>query len=101
MLKRDVLKNPNSCLNKAAPDEPVFVLRAKDPLAAQTVRLWAQMNSHEHEHEKAMMAMKEAEEMEMWRKKNLPQYKEGALVVDDGGGDIPAQLSKQACYGQR
>jgi hypothetical protein len=33
--------NPDSCWNKAADDEPVFVLRAKDPLAHAIVVIWA------------------------------------------------------------
>jgi hypothetical protein len=41
MLKRDVLSNPNSCLNKAADDEPIFVLRANDELASRLIREWA------------------------------------------------------------
>jgi len=28
------------CYAKAEPDEPIFTLRAKDPLAANMVRLW-------------------------------------------------------------
>lgn len=40
-LKRDEIANPNSCLNKAADDEPIFVLRANDPVAASIVRAWA------------------------------------------------------------
>jgi len=43
MLKRDELTNPNSCINKAEDDEPVFVLRANDELAAETVEVWATM----------------------------------------------------------
>lgn len=39
-LKKDELANPNSCLNKAADDEPIFVLRANDPVAASIVRQW-------------------------------------------------------------
>ncbi|MDZ7735921.1 MAG: hypothetical protein U5P41_07330 [Gammaproteobacteria bacterium] len=35
--KSEAINNPGSCLNKAAADEPVFVLRAKDPLAAAIV----------------------------------------------------------------
>jgi hypothetical protein len=31
MIKNLELTNPDSCLNKAADDEMVFVLRAKDP----------------------------------------------------------------------
>ena len=41
MLKRDELSNPNSCLNRAADDEPVFVLRANDENAAPAVAAWA------------------------------------------------------------
>lgn len=40
MLKVDEIADQNSCLNKAADDEPVFVLRAHDPLAIGTVLHW-------------------------------------------------------------
>lgn len=72
MIKRDELRHPTSCLNKAAPDEPVFVLRAKDPLAAQTVRHWATMAQGEHEDHKREEAVKLADEMDQWRAKNVP-----------------------------
>lgn len=39
--KREELANPNGCLNKAADDEPIFVLRANDPVASSIVRAWA------------------------------------------------------------
>ena len=42
MIKRDEIANPNSCLNKAADDEPLFVFRANDPLAPELVRFWAE-----------------------------------------------------------
>ncbi len=37
--------NPDEfdCYDKAADDEPMFVLRAKDPLAPILVRLWADL----------------------------------------------------------
>jgi hypothetical protein len=41
VLKKDELSNPNSCLNRAASDEPIFVLRANDPVAPSIVRDWA------------------------------------------------------------
>jgi hypothetical protein len=41
LTKREEIDNPNSCLNKAADDEPVFVIRAKDSLAPVIVRRWA------------------------------------------------------------
>lgn len=40
MIKRDELSNPNSCLNKAEPDEIVFVLRAKDESAPVAIQAW-------------------------------------------------------------
>ena len=40
MRKRDELSDPNSCLNKAADDEPVFVLRAHDASAPDAIRAW-------------------------------------------------------------
>lgn len=67
MLKRNELREPNSCLNKAASDEMVFVLRANDPIAAQTVRLWATMADGVHEAEKISTALEAAERMEKWR----------------------------------
>lgn len=41
MKKLDELENPDSCLNRAGLDEPIFVLRANDELAAGIVREWA------------------------------------------------------------
>lgn len=40
MLKKQEIDNLASCLNKAAMDEPLFVLRGKDICAAETVREW-------------------------------------------------------------
>jgi len=39
--KQRELENRSSAINKAAPDEPVFVLRAQDKLASGLVRIWA------------------------------------------------------------
>jgi hypothetical protein len=72
MNKADNLRNPTSCLNKAAADEPLFILRAKDPLAAQAVRHWATMSDGNHEPEKIAQALKAADEMDAWRKRNQP-----------------------------
>lgn len=41
MLKKLEVRDPNSCLNKAERDEPIFVLRANDELAPEIVREWA------------------------------------------------------------
>lgn len=40
MIKRDELSDPSSCLNTAAEDEPLFVLRANDELAPEIIRVW-------------------------------------------------------------
>ena len=37
--KQEVIDSEDSCLNKADSDEPVFVLRASDPLAPMVVRM--------------------------------------------------------------
>jgi hypothetical protein len=72
MNKADNLRNPASCLNKAEPDEPLFILRAKDPVAAQTVRHWATMSDGNHEAEKIAQALKAADEMDRWRANRFP-----------------------------
>lgn len=39
--KSENAANPNSCWNKADPDEPLFILRSTDPAAPRLVRAWA------------------------------------------------------------
>jgi len=41
MLKHLEISNPTSCLNQSQPDEPVFVICGRDPLAAEIIREWA------------------------------------------------------------
>lgn len=41
MLKRDEIGSMSSCLNRAADDEPLFVLRANDENAPGVVEAWA------------------------------------------------------------
>jgi hypothetical protein len=41
MLKKDEIATATSCLNKADDNEPLFVLRANDPLAPGLVAAWA------------------------------------------------------------
>lgn len=43
MIKRDELASPDSCINRAADDEPVFVLRAKDPTFGAVIREWIEL----------------------------------------------------------
>lgn len=88
MLKHLELSRPDSCLNKAAADEPVFVLRAKDPMAAMTIRHWVAMSSAgAHESIKLAEAMKAADGMDEWRNKNvaaLPTDADIKVVMDVG-----------------
>jgi hypothetical protein len=69
MKKTDELTDPSSCINKAADDEPVFVLRANDPLAAGVVDYWANQaeGSTLHEVFKINGARELAQEMRRWR----------------------------------
>lgn len=72
MLKKDALRNPESCLNKAAACEPVFVLRANDPLAGMAVRHWAAMAEGTHEPEKIADAIETAQCMDAWHAQHVP-----------------------------
>lgn len=67
MIKRDELRSPASCLNKAQADEPIFVLRGHDPLAPQVIRLWAAMAGGLHEETQIIEALSFADDMETWR----------------------------------
>ena len=67
MLKFEELVTPGSCLNKADPYEPIFVLRAKDPVAAQAIRHWATMAITCHDAEKVEAALSAAEAFDSYR----------------------------------
>lgn len=79
MIKQDELANPESCLNRAASDEPIFVLRANDPCAPMAVRNWAAFyrNEKERENNRGPMTEKQrakynearalADRMEQWQ----------------------------------
>jgi hypothetical protein len=71
-MRRDLeLSLPDSCINRAAPDEPVFVLRAKDPIASSIVRAWALRAKTVHEREKIDEAIELAHSMDSWRLDHL------------------------------
>ena len=76
-------ENPGEydCYSKAKPDEPMFVLLARDPLSPSLVRLWARMRhllaianpakmSNYNEDLKQGAAYRCADQMEAWRSKN-------------------------------
>lgn len=75
MTKADNIADPNSCLNRAAIDEPIFVLRANDPMAADTVIMWANKYAlrkggyarmNEREQQKYLAALECAQKMNEW-----------------------------------
>lgn len=62
---------PYDCLAKAEPDEPMFVLLARDPLAPILVRLWADLAGRGlAKGEKREEAFDCSLAMEEWRRKN-------------------------------
>lgn len=71
--KQDNLRDPGSCLNKASADEPIFVLRGNDPLAAQTVRLWAEMAVGHRDAEKIEDALRVADDLRDWYMAHNPR----------------------------
>ena len=76
MIKHDEVFNANSCLNKAKPDEPIFVLRSTDELAPDIVREWARryqelkggVGMTVRQREKWHEAHELADQMEEWRR---------------------------------
>jgi DNA-directed RNA polymerase subunit RPC12/RpoP len=73
--KIDEVEIPTSCFNKAAPEEPIFVVRAKDPEAPDTVRTWANnaQTRGTHEPEKIAEAFALADRMEAYRREKFPE----------------------------
>lgn len=77
-------KYTDTCLQKAADDEPIFVLRAQDLLAPGVVRHWAELyciTQHGSEHlltagdctdPKVREALALADKMEQWPTRKLP-----------------------------
>ena len=69
-LKRDeTAPDASGCLAKAFDDEPIFVIRAKDPLASLVVRYWAREAQRQKLHEPAKIKEAEAcaDQMLNWR----------------------------------
>ena len=67
--------NPSKfdCYAKAEPDEPMFVLLARDPQASALVRIWAANRFRiTGDVEKMTEAIKCAEDMERWIEVNRP-----------------------------
>ena len=76
MLKSAELSSPDSCINRAEHDEPVFVLRANDVMSPDLVNLWATNyirlkgglgKMTDKQVAKAREAFKLADQMAAWR----------------------------------
>lgn len=68
MTKRENIEDPNSCWNKAECDEEVFVLLARDPAMAGTIRDWIErrikLGLNERDDPKLVSAEAEAQRIE-------------------------------------
>ena len=74
-------RNGVACYDKAGTDEPLFVLRAQDRLAAFIVRLWAFLaECGGTQAEVVSEALKCADEMESW-----PFHKHPGISVERHG----------------
>lgn len=82
MTKSEEISNPTSSLNKAAADEPIFVLRAQDVFAADTILAWAdryrrthapagawRSEQHRQKHNEAIDIV---DKFERWRERKIP-----------------------------
>ena len=61
----------HDCYEKAEPDEPMFILLARDIHAPLLVRIWAQLrDAAGKDPVKVLEALACASQMETWRKEN-------------------------------
>jgi hypothetical protein len=68
MIKSKEISDPSSCLNRSEDDEMVFVLCARDPVAPDLVRIWANCrDGNGGKPEKVQEARECADAMERWR----------------------------------
>lgn len=64
-------KHNSVCLSRAADDEPIFVLRAKDPTAPEIVAAWVERNTGVQPKEKLDGAIDLSVEMIAWKNRNI------------------------------
>lgn len=70
---KDYRKSNDSCLSKVRDDEPIFVLRARDPFAAMCVEQWASLAYHAGVNkDKVDGAMQIVKMMIHWKEKKIP-----------------------------
>lgn len=69
MKKRDEMNNGQSTLNKAAPDEPLFILRPTDRNAPAMILHWIQLSAASGvPNEKLQSAFDQFKEISDWQK---------------------------------
>lgn len=72
-IEREMAARGQGCLGKAKDDEPVFILRAQDALAADLVKIWAmRAESHGCSAEKVAEARALADAMAAWTPRKYP-----------------------------
>lgn len=59
----EMMRSGDGCLGKAAPDEPLFILRAQDKFAPLAVLLWAQLVEENDDHSDSTIKIAEAREL--------------------------------------
>lgn len=66
--------NPGTydCYDKAEPDEPMFILLARDPAAPKLVRDWVRWNAGNVDRAKIQEALACADAMDAWRREHRP-----------------------------
>lgn len=71
------------CLEKAGPDEPLFILLARDPCAAPLVKAWAHLRNRDFK--KAMQALIDADDAvhEQNKQTSDEKIKEALKVAND------------------
>lgn len=101
MKKRDEIEQPNSCLNKAADHEPLFVLRGKDAIAPEVVEKWAQRAEELgiHEPRKIAEARALANQMREWREDYMVLNRAGIAADAANRGDPDRVEESRTSYG--
>lgn len=101
MLKKYELYEPTSCLNRANADEPVFVLRANDPLFAATIRHWASMSCGVRSPDRIDEALRCAEEGAKWREERQPKTEAASQMMNQSnaaGGLLGGAIGSRDPY---
>lgn len=77
MLKRDEIADPNSAWNRAADDEPLFIVRGTDPLAPKLIEDWSARSVIDalHEDAKIKAAFRFAQYVRQWFRLKFPKGK--------------------------